>query len=263
MSGVLERLDAQQTHMATPTLCVTHRHPPVPPLPPPLMQRVHRRGRLRPRVPGRGRRLRRRGSQSAGAALPLGVVRAPLQPRRQPCGGRERVGSSCRTPLPSPHTRRPHSQCRYICKALAGRLPADPAVRLRFVDPSALLLGGRCSVLVAPLGPHGSLQQLVNAYLARQQVGVGGRGGMAVDCFSTGPWEWAHAPRVCMPTLPCPPASRLTSPTWSFASADPARVCGHAFCCRAAAHPAAPARRCGSLGWLSAGNDLGRPGRRP
>ncbi len=59
--------------------------------------------------------------------------------------------------------------CRYICKALASRLP-DAAARARFVDPSALLLGARSSMLVAPLGPHGSLQELVNAYLARGQV---------------------------------------------------------------------------------------------
>ncbi|PRW05791.1 mitotic checkpoint serine threonine- kinase BUB1 [Chlorella sorokiniana] len=58
----------------------------------------------------------------------------------------------------------------YICKALAGRLPADPAVRQRFADPAALLLGQRSSVLVAPLGPHGSLQDLLNAYLAQRQA---------------------------------------------------------------------------------------------
>lgn len=59
--------------------------------------------------------------------------------------------------------------CRYICKALAGRVP--PTARRHFIDPSLLLLGGRSSVLVAPLGPQGSLQDLVNAYLARKQVG--------------------------------------------------------------------------------------------
>ncbi|EFN53840.1 hypothetical protein CHLNCDRAFT_135925 [Chlorella variabilis] len=56
----------------------------------------------------------------------------------------------------------------YVCKALAARVP--PAARRHFVDPSALLLGAKASVLVAPLGPHGSLQDLVNAYLARQQA---------------------------------------------------------------------------------------------
>ena len=62
---------------------------------------------------------------------------------------------------------------RYICKALAGRLPPEPCVRRRFVDPSALLLGQRSSVLVAPLGPHGSLQDLLNAYLAQRQASTG------------------------------------------------------------------------------------------
>lgn len=55
-----------------------------------------------------------------------------------------------------------------------GRLPADQAVRQRFVDPSALLLGQRSSVLVAPLGAHGSLQDLLNAYLSQRQARRGG-----------------------------------------------------------------------------------------
>ena len=46
-------------------------------------------------------------------------------------------------------------------------------MRQRFVDPSALLLGQRSSVLVAPLGVHGSLQDLLNAYLAQRQARVG------------------------------------------------------------------------------------------
>ncbi|KAL4440602.1 hypothetical protein ABPG75_003603 [Micractinium tetrahymenae] len=59
----------------------------------------------------------------------------------------------------------------YICKALASRLPVEaPADRARFIDPSALLLGARSSVLVAPLGPHGSLQELVNAHLSKGQA---------------------------------------------------------------------------------------------
>ncbi len=66
--------------------------------------------------------------------------------------------------------RHPSALFRYICKALAGRLPADPSVRQRFADPTALLLGQRSSVLVAPLGPHGSLQDLLNAYLAQRQA---------------------------------------------------------------------------------------------
>ncbi|PSC71993.1 mitotic checkpoint serine threonine-kinase BUB1 [Micractinium conductrix] len=56
----------------------------------------------------------------------------------------------------------------YICKAVAGRVP--PSERHRFIEPTALLLGGRGSVLVAPLGPQGSLQDLVNAYLAQGQT---------------------------------------------------------------------------------------------
>lgn len=65
-----------------------------------------------------------------------------------------------------------HLVVRYICKAVAGRVP--PSERHRFIEPTALLLGGRGSVLVAPLGPQGSLQDLVNAYLAQGQVGLTG-----------------------------------------------------------------------------------------
>lgn len=76
---------------------------------------------------------------------------------------------------------------RYICKALAGRLSDDPAVRQRFADPAALLLGQRSSVLVAPLGPHGSLQDLLNAYLAQRQASAKGEGeGPVRGCCSIG-----------------------------------------------------------------------------
>ena len=52
----------------------------------------------------------------------------------------------------------------YVCRALQGRLPAD--LRAGFIDPCALLLGARMSVLVAPFGCHGSLQEALNLYLA-------------------------------------------------------------------------------------------------
>lgn len=52
----------------------------------------------------------------------------------------------------------------YICRALQGRLPADQ--RQAFIDPSVLLLGSRCSVLVQPYSRHGSLQQALNLFLA-------------------------------------------------------------------------------------------------
>jgi hypothetical protein len=55
-----------------------------------------------------------------------------------------------------------------VCKALAERVL--PPSRRRFIDPSALLLGSRCSLLVAPLGRHGSLQDLLNTHLAQGQV---------------------------------------------------------------------------------------------
>lgn len=54
-----------------------------PPHLPGAPQRVHRRGLLRQGVPGRGRRLRRRGAEARGAALPLGVVSAAQRSGRQ------------------------------------------------------------------------------------------------------------------------------------------------------------------------------------
>ena len=64
---------------------------------------------------------------------------------------------------------------RYICQALHARLPAE--LRRGFVDPLHLALGPGASVLAQPLGAGGSLQGLVNAYLAQGQVGgqVNGR----------------------------------------------------------------------------------------
>ena len=87
--------------------------------------------------------------------------------------GRSGATHPTTSPNPTPTTSiYPHPLLRrYICKALAGRLPEDSPARRRFIDPSALLLGARCSLLVAPLGSHGSLQDLVNAYLASGQVG--------------------------------------------------------------------------------------------
>lgn len=76
-------------------------------------------------------------------------------------------------------------RCRYLCKALAGRIP--DAARPLFADPTALLLGQRCSVLVAPLGPAGTLQDLVNAYLARGQVGGTGAAVQLQASFQAGP----------------------------------------------------------------------------
>lgn len=55
----------------------------------------------------------------------------------------------------------------YICKALQGRVPL--AARHLFIDPQALLLGECSSVLVLPLGAHGSLQAALNLYLMRGQ----------------------------------------------------------------------------------------------
>ena len=61
----------------------------------------------------------------------------------------------------------------YVGRALEARLP--PHARPCALAPTSLLLGERASLLVAPLGAHGSLQQLLNARLAEAgQVGVVG-----------------------------------------------------------------------------------------
>lgn len=138
--------------------------------------------------------------------------------------------------------------CRYICKALASRLPDVGAARARFVDPSALLLGARSSVLVAPLGPHGSLQELINGYLAKGQVGIWwpakglspfqAQAACAAD-ISCGRedavWHVCRrlTQRCLLKTLPCCPCL----------CAGPTRVLGHAPGRRPAAHHAAAARR--------------------
>ena len=71
-----------------------------------------------------------------------------------------------------------------MCKALAGRLPTDGAPPLHrcFINPTALLLGAGSSLLLAPLGLHGSLQDLLNAFLAG-----GGGGGAPLAPSQPGP----------------------------------------------------------------------------
>jgi len=53
----------------------------------------------------------------------------------------------------------------YMCKVVSGRIPS--ASRPFFVDPTALFLGNTASVLQMPCGRLGSLQDLLNVYLAR------------------------------------------------------------------------------------------------
>lgn len=55
----------------------------------------------------------------------------------------------------------------YICRVVAGRVPE--ASRPAFVNPSALFLGAQASVLEMPCSRRGSLQELLNVFLARGQ----------------------------------------------------------------------------------------------
>lgn len=53
----------------------------------------------------------------------------------------------------------------YVCKVVAGRVPA--AQRGAFLDPSYLALGPGASFVEMPRGRHGSLHDLLNAYLKK------------------------------------------------------------------------------------------------
>ena len=109
----------------------------------------------------------------------------------------------------------------YVGRALEARLP--PHARPCALAPTSLLLGERASLLVAPLGAHGSLQQLLNARLAEAgQVGVVGgwvvggvwwiartRAGRLLGRQRPPPPPHTH---TCLTRSPCPSWLPCTSP---------------------------------------------------